>query len=65
MWVNGLMEQTAPSFVGGGVRPGPVAWLWAPHTASLGVCLICSMRPLVSNDDDDPIKQPIEFYPKD
>lgn len=48
MWVNGLMEQTAPSFVGGGVRPGPVAWLWAPRTASLGVCLICSMRPLVS-----------------
>lgn len=72
------MELTAPSRVEEEVRgTGTEAWLchqvarrfWAPHTASLGVCLhIYSIRTLAYKDDlyndDDLVKHPIDFYPR-
>lgn len=69
MWVNTLMEQTALSFAGERVRPGRMAWPWTPHRASLGICLIYSMRMFIFKDcfydGDDLDKHSIDFYPKD
>lgn len=74
--VNRLMEHPVPSCVGGeGRRTGTEAWLcrqvarrfWAPHTASLGVCLcIYSIRTLSYKDyfydHDDLVKYPTDIF---
>lgn len=65
MWVNTLMERTALSFAGERVRPGHMAWLWVPHRASLGICLIYSTRMFIFKDyfydSDDPYKHSIDL----
>ena len=69
MWVNTLMERTALSFAGERVRLGHMAWLWAPHRASMGICLIYSTRMFIFKDyfydGNDPDKHSIDFYLKD
>lgn len=65
MWVNTLMERTALSFAEERERPGHMAWLWAPHRASLGICLIYSTRMFIFKDyfydGDDPDKHSIDL----